>query len=49
MADEWQRCCGFDPADYEGDYVEVRVINGDYIETSINYISMAEDVIAQFE
>ena len=49
MADEWQRYCGFDPADYEGDYVEVRVINGDYIETSINYISMAEDVIAQFE
>ena len=49
MADEWQMYCGFDPADYEGDYTEVRLINGDYRETSINYISMAEDVIAQFE
>ena len=49
MADEWQMYCGFDPADYEGEYTEVRLINGDYRETSINYISMAEDVIAQFE
>ena len=49
MADVWQMYCGFDPADYEGDYSEVRLINGDYRETSINYISMAEDVIAQFE
>jgi len=49
MADEWQTYCGFDPADYEGDYTEVRLINGDFRETSINYISMAEDVIAQFE
>ena len=49
MADEWQMYCGFDPADYEGDYTDVRLINGDYRETSINYISMAEDVIAQFE
>ena len=49
MADEWQMYCGFDPADYEGDYTEIRLINGDYRETSINYISMAEDVIAQFE
>ena len=49
MADEWQMYCGFDPADYEGYYTEVRLINGDYRETSINYISMAEDVIAQFE
>jgi hypothetical protein len=49
MADEWQMYCGFDPSDYEGDYTEVRLINGDFRETSINYISMAEDVIAQFE
>jgi len=48
MADEWLMYCGFDSSDYEGE-CGVFLMNGDFMEFSINYEGMAEDIIAQFE
>jgi len=47
MADEWLMYCGFDSSDYEGE-CGVFLMNGDFMEFSINYEGMAEDIIAQF-
>jgi hypothetical protein len=46
MADMWQKYCGIDPLDYEGEETEVRLIDGSVRTTTINYHAMAEEVIA---
>jgi len=46
MADMWQKYCGIDPMDYEGDEMDVQLIDGSVKCTTINYLAMAEEVVA---
>ena len=48
MADMWQKYCGIDPTDFEGDEIDVRLIDGNSKSTTINYHAMAEEVVACF-
>jgi hypothetical protein len=48
MADMWQKYCGIDPMDFEGDEMDVRLIDGNSKSTTINYYAMAEEVVACF-
>ena len=46
MADMWQKYCGIDPMDYQGDEIDVQLIDGSVRCTTINYMAMAEEVVA---
>lgn len=46
MADMWQKYCGIDPMEYEGDEMDVQLIDGSVKCTTINYLAMAEEVVA---
>lgn len=48
MADMWLTYCGFNPSEFEGDEVDVRLIDGSVKSTTIDYHAMADEVVARF-